>query len=79
MIELLALAAIDISLPGLVSIVITMLIAGCVIGLLYYLITIVPIREPYKEWILIAFKVLVVLFIIGLLLSFAGFPIVHFK
>lgn len=69
-----------IGIETLVSIIVTLLIAGCVIGLLFYLIHIVPVPEPYKSWIRIVLQVLVVLFLIGLLLSFAtGRPIIRFQ
>lgn len=68
-----------IGIETLVSIIVTLLIAGCVIGLLFYLISIVPVPEPYKTWIRVVLQVLVVLFLIGLLLSFAtGRPLIRF-
>lgn len=68
-----------IGIETLVSIIVTLLIAGCIIGLLFYLIHIVPVPEPYKGWIKVVLQVLVVLFLIGLLLSFAtGRPIIRF-
>ena len=72
-------AVFTITLAGLVSLIVYLLIAGCIIGLLFYLIEVVPIREPYKGWIKIVLTVLVVLFIIGVLLNLAGMPIVQFK
>ena len=69
-----------IGIETLVSIILTLLIAGCIIGLLFYLIAIVPVPEPYKTWIRIVLQVLVVLFLIGMLLSFAtGKPIIRFS
>ena len=69
-----------ITLTGLVSIVIYLLVAGCVIGLLFYLIQIVPIPEPYRGWIRVALTVLVVLVIIGFLLSLVtGVPLVRLR
>ena len=72
-------AVFTITLAGLVSLIVYLLIAGCVIGLLFYLIQVVPFPEPYKGWIRIVLTVLVVLFIIGVLLNLAGVPIVQFK
>lgn len=69
-----------IGIETLVSIIVTLLIAGCVIGLLFYLIHIVPVPEPYKGWIKVVLQVLVILFLIGLLLSFAtGRPIIRLR
>jgi hypothetical protein len=73
------LAALTLSMAGLVSIIITLLIFGCIVGLLFYLIHIVPIPAPYKGWILIVLQVLVVLVLIGMLLGFAGYPIVTLR
>lgn len=71
-------AVFTITLAGLVSLIVYLLIAGCVIGLLFYLIQVVPVPEPWKGWIRIALTVLVVLFVIGFLLSLIGVPIVRF-
>lgn len=68
-----------ITLAGLVSIVVYLLVAGCIIGLLFYLIHVVPIPEPYKGWIRIALTVLVILVVIGMLLNFVGVPIVQLR
>lgn len=68
-----------ITLAGLVNLIVTLLIAGCIIGLLAYLIRILPIPDPYRAWIMIVLQVLVVLFIIGVLLNFAGVPILRFQ
>jgi len=69
-----------IGIESLVSIVVTLLIAGCVIGLLFYLISIVPVPQPYKQWIFVVLNVLVVLFLIGLLISYGtGQPLVRFR
>lgn len=57
---------------GLVSVFIYILIIACVAGLLWYLLSILPIPEPFKGWIRIAFTVVVVIFIIFWLLSLVG-------
>ena len=73
------LGAFTITLAGLVGLIVYLLIAGCIIGLLFYLIHVVPVPEPYKGWIRIVLTVLVVLFIIGVLLNMAGVPIVQLR
>ena len=73
------LAALTLTMAGLVSIIVTLLIFGCIVGLLFYLIRIVPVPEPYKGWILIVLQVLVVLVLIGMLLGFAGYPIITIR
>jgi hypothetical protein len=72
-------SVLTITMAGLVSIIVTLLIFACVVGLLYYLIQVVPVPEPYKGWIKIVLTVLVILCIIGMLLNVAGFPIVQFR
>lgn len=73
------LAALTITMSGLVSIIVTLLIFGCIVGLLYYLIQVVPVPEPYKGYIKIVLTVLVILCIIGMLLNLAGYPLVQFR
>ena len=73
------LAALTITMAGMVSLIVTLLIFGCIVGLLFYLIHIVPVPEPYKTWIKIVLQVLVVLVLIGMLLNFAGVPLVQIR
>lgn len=68
-----------ITLAGLVSIIVYLLIFALIVSLLWYLIQILPIQEPYKGWIHIVLKVLVVLVLIFMLLSFAGVPIIQLR
>lgn len=79
MFDLIQLAAIVLTVQGLVSIVVTLLVFGCIVGLLFYLIQVVPVPEPWKGYIKIVLTVLVILCIIGMLLNFAGFPIVQLR
>jgi len=68
-----------ITIAGLVSLIVTLLVFAAIVSLLFYLIRIVPIEEPYRNWINIVLQVLVVLVLIGMLLSFAGFPILRIR
>jgi hypothetical protein len=68
-----------ITIAGLVSLIVTLLVFGCIVGLLFYLITVVPAPEPYKGWIKIVLQVLVILVLIGMLLQFAGYPILRVR
>jgi hypothetical protein len=65
------------SIKGIVNVIVGLLIFGCIFGLLWYLIEIVPIPQPYKGWLLILLQVLGVLGLIGVLLQFAGYPIIR--
>lgn len=76
---LMLLAAFTLTAAGLVNIIITLAVFALIVSLLYYLVTILPIVSPYKEWILIVLKVLVVLVLIGMLLNFAGVPIIQLR
>lgn len=73
------LAVFTLTAAGLVNIIITLAVFALIVSLLYYLVTILPIVSPYKEWILIVLKVLVVLVLIGMLLNFAGVPIIQMR
>jgi hypothetical protein len=62
-------------LSSLVHIVIYLIVIGCVIGLLLYLVSISPVPEPFKSWLwffVMAVAVLIVIFYI--LLPMAGAP-----
>lgn len=62
-------------LGGLVHLVVYLIIVGCVIGLLLYLVSISPVPEPFKSWLwfaVVAIAVLIVIFYI--LLPMAGGP-----
>ena len=64
------------NIQWIVRVIVGLIVFGCIFGLLFYLITIVPIPEPFKGWLLILLKVLGVLGLIGVLLQFAGYPII---
>jgi len=65
----------DLSIQGLVWAVIYLIIAACIIGLLYYLVVVLigpMLPPPFAQWVRIAFLILVVLFAIVFLLSLLG-------
>lgn len=64
------------SIRKIVDIIVSLIVFGCIFGLLWYLVTIVPIPPPFKGWLLILLQVLGVLGLIGVLLQFAGYPII---
>ncbi len=74
-------AAIVLSLETVVELVVFLIIAGAVLGLLYYLIYFVESQFPSPPMALfckvarVALVILAVLVLIGMLLSFAGHPI----
>lgn len=69
-----------IGIETIVSIIMTLLIAGCIIGLLFWLIHVVPVPSPYKGWILVVLQVLIILFLIGMLLGFlTGRPLIRWQ
>ena len=60
---------------SLVHLVIYLIVIGCIIGLLLYLVSISPVPEPFKSWLwffVVAVAVLIVIFYI--LLPMAGGP-----
>ena len=67
-------------MSGLVSLLVYLIVIGCVFGLLLYLVTIVPIPEPFKGWLRIAVIVIAVLVLIFWLLSLVGGgPVMRWK
>lgn len=61
-----------ISIPGLVTIILTLVVLGIIASLLHYLIAKAPINEQYKTWIQFALLALVIVVVIGMLLQFSG-------
>lgn len=68
-----------ITVAGMVSLIVTLIVFGCIVGILFWIISVVPIPDPYRNWIKIVLQVLVGLVVIGLLLSFAGYPVVQLR
>jgi preprotein translocase subunit SecE len=65
------------SLEQVVRTIVLLLVAGAIFWLLNFLISRIPLLEPYREVARTVLLVLGVLFLIGLLLNFAGYPIVR--
>jgi hypothetical protein len=70
-----------ISLSMIVSVVIALLVAGLVFGLLFWLISYIggqfPVATPFVRIANVVLMILMVLFLIGMLLSFAGHPVIQ--
>ena len=54
----------------LVSLVVTLIIIGCVVGLLLYLVSISPVPEPFKGWLWFVVMGVAVLILIYVLIGF---------
>ena len=75
-----AFAAVNMSIAGLVSLVVALIVIGVIFGLLYVLVDRAPfIPDPWKaviKYVILAFAILA---LIGFLLDFVGFPVVNFR
>ena len=71
----LAFAAINLSLQGLVELVIYLLIVGGIVWLLLFIVGKVAPPEPFAKIITVIIYVVAALLLINLLLSFLGTPI----
>jgi hypothetical protein len=60
------------SLTGLVTVVVYLVIAGLVFWLLWWLIQYVGLREPFHKAATVILAILAVLVVIGILLSLVG-------
>ena len=72
-------AAINITLQGLVELIIYLAIVGGVLWLLLWLISYVGLPEPFAKVAKIIIMVVGVLILINVLLGFAGHPIVNLR
>lgn len=66
-------------IQSLVNLVIYLVVVGCIIGLLLYLVSIAPIPEPYKTWLWFVVMAVAVIIIIYLLLGMIGSSPPSFK
>ena len=72
-------AAINLSLQGLVELVIYLAIVGGVLWLLLWLIGYIGLPEPFAKVAKIIIMVVGVLILINVLLGFAGSPIIRLR
>ena len=71
-----ALAVINMSMGGLVDLIVYLIIIGVVFGILYFLIDRAPfIPEPWKTYIKYVLYFIAALMLINFLLGFAGHPL----
>lgn len=71
----LAFAAINLSIEGLVEMVIYLVVVGGILWLLLWLISYVGLPEPFAKVAKIIVMVIGVLILINVLLGFAGHPV----
>ena len=62
---------------GLLGLLVWVIIIGLVFWLLFWLISYVAPPEPFAKVLKVILAVIAVLFLIGVLLSVAGHPIIH--
>lgn len=68
-----------ISVAALISLIIYLVVIGCLLALVHYVIVAVPIPEPFGRIIRIAATVVAFLVIIVLLLNLVGAPVLLVK
>lgn len=56
----------------LVNLVIYLIVVGCILGLLLYLVSISPVPEPYKGWLRFIVIAIAIIILIFILLSLIG-------
>lgn len=57
---------------SLVHIVVYLIVVGCILGLLLYLVSVSPVPEPYKGWLRFFVLAAAILIIIYVLLGLIG-------
>jgi len=72
-------AAINLSLQGLVELVIYLAIVGGILWLLLWLISYIGLPEPFAKVAKIIIMIVGVLILINVLLGFAGNPVVRLR
>lgn len=64
-------------IESLVALVIYLIVVGCILGLLLYLVSIAPVPEPWKGWLhflVIAIAVIIIIYILLGLVGGGGVP-----
>jgi hypothetical protein len=74
-----AFAAVNLSVGGLVEVVVYLLVVGGIFWLLLWLIGYIGIPEPFSKVAKIIIMVVGVLILINVLLSFVGHPLVNLR
>jgi fumarate reductase subunit C len=67
-------------MESLVHLVIYLIVVGCILGLLLYLVAISPVPEPWKGWLhflVVAIAVVIVIYILLGLVSGGSVPRLH--
>ena len=59
-------------IASLVSLVIYLIVVGCILGLLLYLVSVSPVPDPYKGWLRFLVLAVAVIIIIYILLGLVG-------
>ncbi len=72
-----AFAGSGVSLDSLVSVLIYVVVAGLIFWLLWWLVGYVGLPEPFNKVARVILAVVAVVFLINLLLSFAGHPLIR--
>ena len=67
-----ALAAFDISVSGLLSLLVYIIVIIVIFAIIWYVLDYVAIREPFNHWIRIAIVIVGAIILIFFLLHFAG-------
>lgn len=65
-----------ISLAGIVPLLIQIIVVGLVFGLLWWLISFIGLPEPFNKVVRVILAVAAVIFLISILLSVAGHPLI---
>lgn len=73
------LSVIDLSLQGMVEVVIYIGLVGLVVWVLLWLIGFIGIPEPFNKVARVTVVVMGVLILLNVLLSFAGHPLVNWR
>lgn len=65
------------SLAGLIATIIYLIVAGLIFYLLYWLLGVVALPEPFQKIATVILAIAAVLVIIGVLLNLVGHPIIR--
>ena len=66
-----------ISGEGLLSLLIQVIVGGMIFGLLWWLLDVVALREPFAKFARVILVLAAVVFLVNILLGFTGHPLIY--
>lgn len=61
-------------MPGLISLLVTLILVGCIVWLAFWVVDLMPLPDPPKAIVKVVIGLIVLLYLLGVLAGFAPYP-----